>query len=87
MELQDRESSGQLPSESQVLLNHTFEHPMDWAGWHPWLMQWAMRYGLHLRWRELEALPGGHLLRAQNMLTVLMCLLVLRVPSAVGCRV
>ena len=77
------DSSDQPPlSPSQTLLERTFKDPMDWAGWHPWMMQWAMRLGLHLRWLELKALPGGDLMRAQNMLTVLMCMLVLRVPRA-----
>ena len=83
MQLAAAPSSGQPPpSKCQTMLDRTFKNPQNWAGWHPLLKQWAMRFGLHLRWLELEALPGGPLLRAQNMLTVLMCILVLRVPRA-----
>ena len=83
MHIAEQESSDQQPSESQVMLNSTFKDPTNWAHWHPLLRQWAMRYGLHFRWRELEAQPGGLLLRAQNMLAALMCVLMLRVPRAV----
>ena len=62
---------GGPPSQSQLHLNATFANPTDFENWHPHLRQWAIRLGLHHRWKDLAHVPGGVQLRAENMLNAL----------------
>ena len=74
--------SGRPPTEAQLQLSHAFENPTDFQNWPEPLKQWAIRFGLHLRWLDLVDQPGGLRLRGLLMLNALAGCLELHQPGA-----
>jgi len=83
LQASEQRKSDQPPSAAQIHLDNTFGNPLDYENWYPPLKQWAMRYGLLKHWPELDQVPGGDLMHAQNTLTALLPLFELRVGGEV----